>query len=275
MIVSEILNTFCPLPREKLFLHVKENREEIDKIIEKINSFITQYSQTDSKKVGSVAGAAILAGVESIRDMGGRVMVFTCNQCINGYGACKPRDDQKFYGSEHEKNLYNPQHNTFVKLAEELTDKRIAVDLFVLGNTQFDLATFSPISNNTGGSVFFYNIDNNNPNDLKYKLEKMHYNLSRILTRENYYDVKFMLRYSLGFEVMEILGPFTRRLGEGLFMPSCDPDLCFSYMLRLSENLKPDTRYHFQLVALYIDNYNQRYLRVFNYTLLTTNDISI
>ena len=105
-------------------------------------------------------------------------------------------------------------------------------------------------------------IDNKINNDMKYKFDKMHYNLTRILTRENYYDVKFMLRHSLGFEVLEILGPFTKRLGAGLGLPSCDPDLSFSYIMRINDNLKPESRYHFQLVALYVDNFNKRYLRV-------------
>lgn len=274
MIMSEIMTPFCPLPRESLYLNVKQNKDEIEKIIEKVTAYCENYAQYDPKKLGSVSGAAIKAGIESMLDIGGRVLLFTCNSCINGYGACKPKEEQKFYNSEFEKNLYNPQHNTFVKLAEEIHDKRIAVDQFILGSNQFDLATFSPISNSSGGSIFFYTIENNDPNDLKVKFEKMHYNLTRVLTRENFYDVKFMLRYSIGFEVLEILGPFNKKLGEGLSLPSCDPDLSFSYMLRLTESLKPEARYHFQLVALYIDNFNNRFLRIFNYTLLTTNDIS-
>src|SRR5690606_3912015 len=41
-----------------------------------------------------------------------------------------------------------------------------------------------------------------------------------------------------------------------------------------SESLKPGQRMHFQLVCLYIDNYNQRYLRLINYTLQVTNELS-
>jgi len=207
-------------------------------------------------------------------DIGGRVIVFTCNSCVAGFGASKPREDIKLYHTENEKILYLPQNNAFVKLSEDLAEKRISVDLFVFGNNQFDLANFSPICNNTGGSCFFYPIDSQKSNDMKQKFEKLHYNLTRILTRENYYDVKFMLRHSLGFEVIEILGPFNKRLGSGLSLPSCDPDLSFTFMMRINDNLKPESRYHFQLVSLFVDNYNQRYLRIINYTLLTTNDIS-
>ena len=255
-------------------MRIKDSKEDLEKLFEKINSFIVNYSQTDSKKVGSVSGSAILAGIDSINDIGGRVLVFTCNPCIAGFGGSKPREDSKLINTELEKNLYLPQNNAFVKLSEDIAEKRIAVDLFVFGNNQFDLSNFSPICNNTGGSCYFYNIDNKCSNDMKHKFDKLHYNLTRILTRENFYDVKFMLRHSLGFEVLEILGPFTKRLGTGLSLPSCDPDLSFSFIMRINDNLKPESRYHFQLVALYVDNFNQRYLRVLNYTLFTTNDIS-
>ncbi len=272
--MSELNSSFSPLPREKLYLNAKSQRNEIDKIVEKVSAYITQYSKSTNKNIGSVAGSAILAGIDSMFDIGGRVMIFSCNSCVSGYGACKIRDENNLYNTENERNLYNPQHDKFVKLSESLTEKRIAVDLFIFGTKQFDLATFSPIANNTGGSVFFYNIDFNNENDMKYKFEKLHYNLSRVLTRENFYDVKFMLRYGNSFEVMEILGPFKKRLGSGLSIPSCDPDFSMSFMMRINETMKNETRQSFQLVALYINNFNQRFLRIFNYTLLTTSDIS-
>jgi protein transport protein SEC24 len=148
------------------------------------------------------------------------------------------------------------------------------VDQFVVANNQFDLATFSVISDLTGGAMNFYPASAKDIIDLKYKLEKMHYDLSRILTRPNYYDVKFMLRFSIGIDTQEILGPFNKKLGEAFQLASCDPDYSFSYNLRLSESLKNNGRYHFQLVCLYIDNFNQRYLRSFNYTVIATSDPS-
>jgi hypothetical protein len=193
---------------------------------------------------------------------------------VRGFGSCQPKDENKLFNTPNEKTLYNAQHSHFNKLAETCLVNRIVIDQFVFGNNQFDLATFSTLSNLTGGSIHFYAANTKDYTDLKYKFEKMHYDFSRILTRPNYYDVKFMLRFSIGIDTFEILGPFNKKLGEAWQLAGCDPDYSFCYNLRLSESLKNNQRYHFQLVCLYIDNLNQRYLRTINYTLLATNDIS-
>lgn len=150
----------------------------------------------------------------------------------------------------------------------------MVVDLFSIGNTQFDLATAGQISSLSGGQTFFYPFNLQDIKDFSKRLEKFHYDLSRILTRPNYYDVKFMYRGSIGFEVQEILGSFNRKLGEGFQIAGCDPDFTYAYNMKITESLKADTVYHFQIVCLYLDNFNQRFLRIFNYSLQTTSDIS-
>ena len=49
---------------------------------------------------------------------------------------------------------------------------------------------------------------------VKAMFVKLHYDLTRILTRRNYYDCKFMLRFSFGIDCVEILEPFNKKLGE-------------------------------------------------------------
>jgi protein transport protein SEC24 len=278
-IVADLENPFCPLPRNKMFLNVVDQKSQIEKVIEKITFYINEkYKESNSQNkkniAGSVTGSAVAAGISALEENGGRVMVFTCNSCLKGFGACPPREESKLFNTPNEKNLYNAQHTHFNKLSESCLANRIVVDQFIVGNNQFDLATFSNLSNLTGGFVHFYPANTKDFTDLKFKFEKMHYDFSRILSRPNYYDVKFMLRFSIGIDTFEILGPFNKKLGEAFQLAGCDPDYSFCYNMRLSESLKNNQRCHFQLVCLYIDNLNQRYLRTINYTLMATTDVS-
>ena len=68
--------------------------------------------------------------------------------------------------------------------------------------------------------------------------EKLHYDLTRILTRPNYYDCKFMLRFTVGVDCVEILGPFNKKLGEAFQLGGCDPDYCYYYNMRLNDYFK-------------------------------------
>lgn len=277
IMMSEINNPFCPLPYQKLFLNVVTQREEIDKVVEKIQNYISSYglNKTQNTKMpGAVSGAAIVSGIDSLIEVGGRVIVFTCNSCVNGFGASKNIDDGTQFGTEKEKLLYLPQNDKFVKYSETIIDKRVGVDLFVFGAKQFDLSSFTPICTNTGGAINYYNIDYNSETDMKSKYDRLFYDLSRILSRENYYDVKFMFRSNSNIEVSEILGPFGKRFGSGFSIPSCDPDTAFTFVLKLNTYLKNEAKQSFQIVALFINNYNQRFLRVFNLTLNCSTDLS-
>ena len=198
-------------------------------------------------------------------------MIFSCSNCDQGYGSARTEDKEV----KKDKNLLmrvnNPQLSA---LAESCLKNRTAVDLFILDSLQLDLANVSLVSNLTGGQEHFYESQNNNVSELTSKFEKIHYDLSRIVSRPNYYDVKFMLRFSVGIDTGDIIGPFGKKLGEGFSLASCDPDYAFAYNLRLTESLQNNSKVHFQFVCLYIDNFNQRYLRIFNYTIQATNDVA-
>ena len=63
--------------------------------------------------------------------------------------------------------LLNPVNDFYKKLALECSESQIAVDLFVICKNYADLATISPISKITGGSVFYY--QGKNGSSISYK----------------------------------------------------------------------------------------------------------
>ena len=113
--MSDIDNPFCPLPKERLLFNVENDKHKIEKIIEKIQILMTIFTPQKNKS-GSVIGAAISAGYSALRGgAGGRVIVITCNNCNKGYGSSKVTDSFNLFGTENEKNLYNPQVRIIIK----------------------------------------------------------------------------------------------------------------------------------------------------------------
>ena len=160
-------------------------------------------------------------------------------------------------------------------MCEEATKNRTVVDQFVFTTKEFDVGTLSVASNLTGGQFHFYPPTGLQTNDsiLSSLYEKMHYDLSRVLSRKNFYDVKFMFRFSSGIDCVEILGPFQKKLGEAFQLGGCDPDYCFYYNMRINENFKPKDRICVQIVCLYYDNYGKQFLRTFNSTYEMCQDV--
>ena len=275
-IMGDIIDPFCPLSLKKLYLKVSDDREKIEKVIEKINIFIEEKNkniqQNKSKKqISTVTGAAIKSGVESLMENGGRLMIFTPNPCYHGFGACATRDSFK-EKDPLKANPFYPQHEKFVEVGEKASNNRIVIDQFIFMSTLFDLSTFAVASNLSGGHLEYYNYSND-PSVISSLYEKLHYDLTRILTRPNYYDCKFMLRFTVGVDCVEILGPFNKKLGEAFQLGGCDPDYCYYYNMRLNEYFKNGQKIDIQLVILFDDNFSNRYLRIFNYSFEMTNEV--
>ena len=270
-IMGDIIDPFCPISLKKLYLKVVEDKEKIEKLIEKLNFFIEEKNKNISeskvkRQTSTITGAAIKAGVESLLENGGRVMVFTPNPCNHGYGACSlNRDIFEKEKDPLKSNPFYPQHEKFVEVGEKASNNRIVIDQFIFMSSSFDLSTFSVASNLSGGQIEFYNYSTDQ-SVVNSNYEKLHYDLTRILTRPNYYDCKFMLRFTVGVDCVEILGPFNKKLGEAFQLGGCDPDYCYFYNMRLNEYFKNGQIVDIQLVVLFDDNYSNRYLRIFNYS---------
>ena len=199
-------------------------------------------------------------------------MLFTPNPCQHGFAACAPRESFNKEKEPQKANPFFPQHELLVELGHKAANNRIVVDQFIFMSTLYDISTMSIVSNLSGGHIEYYNYSMD-PVAINAMYEKLHFDLTRILTRPNYYDCRFMLRFSVGIDCVEILGPFNKKLGEAFQLGGCDPDYCYYYNMRLNETFKSGQKVDIQLVVLYNDNYSNSYLRIFNTSLETTNEV--
>ena len=276
-IMGDNVDPFCPLSMKKLFLNISEQKEQIEKLIERINNFISEKNTgvpnvRGHRQISSISGAAIKSGVDALMENGGRVMLFTPNPCQHGFAACAPRESFNKEKEPQKANPFFPQHELLVELGHKAANNRIVVDQFIFMSTLYDISTMSIVSNLSGGHIEYYNYSMD-PIAINAMYEKLHFDLTRILTRPNYYDCRFMLRFSVGVDCVEILGPFNKKLGEAFQLGGCDPDYCYYYNMRLNETFKSGQKVDIQLVVLYNDNYSNSYLRIFNTSLETTNEV--
>ena len=276
-IMGDINDPFCPLSMKKLFLNIGEQKEQIEKLIERINNFISEKNADipnfkGHRQISSISGAAIKSGVDALMENGGRVMLFTPNPCQHGFAACAPRESFDKEKEPLKSNPFFPQHELLVEIGHKAANNRIVVDQFIFMSTLYDISTMAIVSNLSGGHVEYYNYSMD-PITVNAMYEKLHFDLTRILTRPNYYDCRFMLRFSVGIDCVEILGPFNKKLGEAFQLGGCDPDYCYYYNMRINETFKTGQKVDIQLVVLYNDNYSNSYLRIFNTSLEMTGEV--
>ena len=277
-IMADIKDPFCPLSLSKLYIKIENNENIINKLIDKLNSFIEEKNKNKAqiKEISTITGCAIKSGVDSLLENGGRVMIFTSNPCYHGYGGTINREKYFKINEKNPKKLnpFYPQNDIFAKLGQQAAYNKIVIDQFIFLCDSYDLSTFSTASNLSGGEIFNYS-NLNKYDSLDFQYQKLYYDISRVLTRPNYYNCKFMLRCSKGLECYEILGPFNKKYGNGFELGGCDPDYCFCYNMRLTNNFKLGENIDIQIVVFYENNFSETYVRIFNYTFNISNEISI
>lgn len=162
VVVGELEDSCVPLPVNKLFINIKNQREQLDYLLEKITKFgenlMNQQSDPSQKSnnISSSLGSLLLSAGNCFAPKIGRIIVFASQMPTTGYAKLKRRDDYKLMGTEKEKTLYVPITDLYEKMGKNFLDNRISLDLFVFNNQFIDLATISPLCAITGGSLYYY-----------------------------------------------------------------------------------------------------------------------
>ena len=303
--MNDIYNPFAPVSPKHIFFNIKNDQDDIIILIEKINSYITKRRENDKTGERNIGGAAICSAIDTLYEYGGRAMIFSCTSNKDGFGVSSLNNDgldiglnilnksnvnmkknnveeeKKLLNTENEYKLYGEQNRDFYNIIEKCNKNRIAVDQFIFGEIDYDLNKLEQISSCTGGGIYHYKFNqktifNDSFYSLNYYYEKIFYDITRVISRNNVYGVNVVLRNTIGIEIMEILGginSITNNNTSFFNIASFDPDSSFIYNLKIDDYFMNNQKVDFQLVVFYTDNFSKNYLRVINYTILACDSI--
>lgn len=266
--VPEVDAGSLPLPQKALFLNLHEDREKLNFLIEKIVKHYESNNRLQKGVAATCFGTTLVDCCDLLADEGGRVMMFGTHAPTTGLGKIKRRDDYKLMGGDKERSLYVPQVEEYGEWAKNWLSKRISIDLFCFSPEYFDLATIGQICNTTGGNIYYYPTYNGT-----YDGEKLHYDLSRNLTRTIAYDTIMTLRTSKGLAFLDYVLPNGRRPIPEVQFATLDADSVINAYFRHEEKLKDET-VSVQIALLYTNAYAQRVIRVINFKLGTSNELA-
>jgi len=131
-----------------------ESENQIDRLMEKIQSMFAQYQETET-----VLGLAIRAGLESLKavECAGKLLVFHSSLAMaEASGKLKMREDRKLLGIEKEKAVITPQTTFYNQLGQDCSGSGCRGDLFVAHNALVYIATIGQVARLTGGQFYKY-----------------------------------------------------------------------------------------------------------------------
>ena len=280
--MNDIKNPFCPINSNKIYYNVIKDEKDILILIERIINYLEEKIQKKENSNNNIPGTMIYSGIESLIERGGRIILFNCSSSNLGFGSSNIKKEKEYINKINEYKLYYSSHQNFNCLIDKCLKYNIAIDQFIFGDINYDLTTFSQLSNLTGGNIKFYDFNinifnnknmNNNYIIIKSYFEKLSNDIFRLISRPNFYDIKMKIIHSNGIEVNEVYG-IKRKENNYYIISSFNPDSSCFFDLKISNNFNNKKAINFQLIIFYTDNYNKRYLRVFNYTCKTSNNIS-
>lgn len=131
LVVADVDDPFAPGPRERLMLNIKEDRDLIDALLDKL---VTLYNIESRKNlpIQICSGAAMFAGKDLLAKRGGKVLLFASNFCSIGAGKLKSRIVAKEVNTDAEKKLFQhtPEHSYFANLGKQGVKERVIFDIF-------------------------------------------------------------------------------------------------------------------------------------------------
>ena len=254
----EVLDPFLPIPTSKIMLNVVSDREKIDRLIEKLPE-INKFEDAKHKIAALNLSSAFWIAYEILESWGGRILTFysrieNCGPEINTV-----TDSLKVFNTEGEKSLFTPTSIYYNDLSVKLFMKRITVDIFWGTSHNLNIVNPAQLWTRTGGDVYYYRNFRNNSDG-----EKLNYEVFRVLTRNNAYDVAFRVRWSDGYSVIAYTGNFVRINAVDFELPSIDADKTIGVMMRSEGSVPRSDRLSIQAALLYSTPDGERKIRILN-----------
>eukprot|EP01017_Pseudomicrothorax_dubius_P008358 TRINITY_DN12740_c0_g2_i1.p1 TRINITY_DN12740_c0_g2~~TRINITY_DN12740_c0_g2_i1.p1 ORF type:complete len:602 (-),score=127.54 TRINITY_DN12740_c0_g2_i1:161-1966(-) len=260
----------CPFPISRALFNVASERDKLDYVVSKTLEFYSKIMSEASAStfVAPSLGGALAFSQSLLAKSGGSLVVFAATIPLTGFARIKNRNDAKLYNTEKEKALYEPQIPAYNDLGWKLLGQRIAVNLFVFNSEYFDLPTIAPVATLTGGTVVYY------PKyDGHLDAEKLHYEVARILTRYQGFDVVMKLRTSQGLSVTETISAGYKKPGAEIEFSTLDADKSLTFLLKQDDKITDPVAYA-QLAVLYTNTNGDRVLRISNLALQVSDQVA-
>ncbi|CAG9333334.1 unnamed protein product [Blepharisma stoltei] len=266
VVISDIDDPFIPDPPNSYMFHVGNQFDELENFLEKLASWDFSNPPKVTISIGAVLGAI---KDYFLKNIGGRVIVFTTQLGTIGKLKLSDRVDVKLFGTDKENNLYLPLES-YSSLGKELCEDDICVDIFACTNEKsIDVPSLACLCTQTGGDLYYYSGYRSDIDG-----EKIYYQIFRILTRSQGYQGLLRVRCSNGLTVDYYTGKFKRKGPVEMEIAAIDSDKSIGVVLKYDSKLKDDYDNYVQCAMLYTNILGQRMIRIFNGVIKSTKYVA-
>jgi len=272
--VSDIEDPFVPCSSSALCIDALDDayRSQVETLCGELSEF---FEETTSEQ--ACGGAALKVATELLASCGGgHVIMFQSSLPNMGIGALKARDDLRLAreGEGGQQQLFLPQQAPFFDtLIADCLQHGVAVSTFACPPVGMfiDITSLSALPRRTGGELFYF------PGfDSAVDGERLHYELSRLVTQNAVYSCVFKIRCSKGLTVESMLATWEPEvIDPSTFNVSrLSVDASVDFVLSHSERIEWQKHVYLQVACLHTDRCGRRLIRVHTLQLPVTSSLS-
>ncbi|CDW72217.1 sec23 sec24 trunk domain containing protein [Stylonychia lemnae] len=128
---------FLPIPQQQLLLHIRDQRQTIDYILDKILVLYTnQANQVTTQR--HVAGAALKVAELISENQQGNIILFSANMPNTGVGKFLTRDDSSLYNTDKEPTLLKPFIDYYTLQGQNLNKNGVCLETGAITQARID-----------------------------------------------------------------------------------------------------------------------------------------
>ncbi|CDW72452.1 sec23 sec24 trunk domain containing protein [Stylonychia lemnae] len=128
---------FLPIPQQSLLLHIRDQRQTIDYILDKILILYTnQANQVTTQR--HVAGAALKVAELISENQQGNIILFSANMPNTGVGKFFTRDDSSLYNTDKEPTLLKPFIDYYTLQGQNLNKNGVCLETGAITQARID-----------------------------------------------------------------------------------------------------------------------------------------
>ena len=173
LVLSDLNDIFIPAEQD-LVVNLDQNRELIEQLLESL-----PYMHNNTTDVETATGPALDAATRIMSQNGGKLMLFLSSLPSLGFGRLKHREDAKLLGTNKEHTILAAGDKFYKTSAQKLTRFQISCNIYLFSEAYIDVSTLSNLTENTGGSIYYYNKYQANLNENKF-IHDLKHDLTRV-----------------------------------------------------------------------------------------------
>ena len=245
---------------DNLLVNLSESKPAVESLLKSLPKMFAH-----TKDAGSNLFSGVRVAASILRRSGGRIYVLQNSSSVLNEASVSIKTTLE---AKDKKTLTFPTSSRLMELTPDMQQHFISCNMFIFSNEYRNAVTLGELARHLNGDLYYYT----EGSERNYKF---YYDLRNSLLREYTWESVFRVRASAGWKITNKYGNYSvKASGDLLSVPNVDGYKGLVYEVELDSDVAKNKALYLQSALLYTTSQGERRIRVINYGIPLTSEIS-